>query len=157
MRRKLFARLMLAVTATVVVCCLLTSGASAAAQSDVKPCSNQTIVGDYGGASEGVLLGIPGLPPEAQFRGLTMTHFDGKGNLTWVEHTVINGVPVQPGWIAASGTYAVNPNCSGSAVINVPGNPLSPINLHFVVVKQGKEIHQVVDANAVTAVGNKVE
>jgi hypothetical protein len=29
--------------------------------------------------------------------------------------------------------------------------------LHFVVVKQGKEIRQVVDANVVTAVGNKVE
>ena len=56
-----------------------------------------------------------------------------------------------------SGTYTVNPNCTGSAVIIVPGNPLSPINLHFVVVKQGKEIHQVVDANVVTAVGDKVE
>lgn len=42
-----------------------------------------------------------------------------------------------------------NPQC--------PGNPLSPINLHFVIAKDGREIHQVVDANAVTAVGNKVD
>ena len=74
-----------------------------------------------------------------------------------MDHIVFNGVPPTQEWTPGSGTYTVNPNCTGSAVINVPGNPLSPINLHFVVVKQGKEIHQVVDANAVTAVGNKVE
>ena len=156
MRGKLFTRLMLAVTATVVVCCLLTSGASAAAQSDVKPCSNQTIVGDYGGASEGVLLGIPGLPPEAQFRGLTMTHFDGKGNLTWVEHTVINGVPVQPGWIAASGTYAVNPDCTGTAVVNTPNSPV-PLVLPFVVVRRGREIRTVLDSDAIASVFTRVK
>jgi hypothetical protein len=74
-----------------------------------------------------------------------------------VDHVVFNGVPPTEEWTPGSGTYTINPNCTGSAVINVPGNPLSPINLHFVVVRQGKEIRQVVDANAVTAVGNKVE
>jgi hypothetical protein len=156
MRRKLVARLMLAVTPAVIVCCLLTSGAFAAAQSGVDPCSNRTIVGDYGGASEGVLLGIPGLPPEAQFRGLTMTHFDGKGNLTWVEHTVINGVPVQAGWIAASGTYAVNPDCTGTAVVNTPNSPV-PLVLPFVVVRRGKEIRTVLDSDAIASVFTRVK
>jgi len=32
-----------------------------------------------------------------------------------------------------------------------------PINLHFVVVRHGTEIHQVVDASAVTAIAIKVE
>jgi hypothetical protein len=155
MRRKLFPRLMLAVT-PMIVCCLLTSGALAAAQSDVDPCSNRTIVGDYGGASEGVLLGIPGLPPEAQFRGLTMTHFDGKGNLTWVEHTVINGVPVQPGWIAASGTYAVNQDCTGTAIVNTPNSPV-PLVLPFVVVRRGKEIRTVLDSDAIASVFTRVK
>jgi hypothetical protein len=31
------------------------------------------------------------------------------------------------------------------------------VNLHFVVVRQGKEIHTVVNANAVTSVGIKIE
>jgi hypothetical protein len=31
------------------------------------------------------------------------------------------------------------------------------VNLHFVVVKRGTEIHQVVDGDAVTATGIKVE
>ena len=51
----------------------------------------------------------------------------------------------------------VNPDCTGVAVIIISGDPSSPVNLHFVVVKHGREIHQVVDANAVTAIGNKVE
>jgi hypothetical protein len=42
-------------------------------------------------------------------------------------------------------------------VINVPGNPLAPVRVQFVVVKQGKEIYQVVDGNAVTSVGTRVE
>jgi putative DNA primase/helicase len=43
------------------------------------------------------------------------------------------------------------------AVINIPGNPLAPVRVQFVVVKQGKEIYQVVDGNAVTSVGTRVE
>jgi hypothetical protein len=36
--------------------------------------------------------------------------------------------------------------------------PLNPeVKLHFVVVRHGTEIHQVVDANAVTAIGIKVK
>ncbi len=148
MRRELFARLMLAVT-PVIVCCLLTSGASAAPRSDVQPCSNHTLFGDYGFALEGTFLG-PGLP----FRGVVMQHYDGKGNLTQVDHIVVNGVPPAEEWTPGSGTYTVNPDCTGAAVINAPGNP--PINLHFVIVRQGKEIHQVVDSNAATAVGIRV-
>jgi hypothetical protein len=139
---------MLAVT-PVIVCCLLTSGASAAPRSDVQPCSNHTLFGDYGFALEGTFLG-PGLP----FRGVVMQHYDGKGNLTQVDHIVVNGVPPAEEWTPGSGTYTVNPDCTGAAVINAPGNP--PINLHFVIVRQGKEIHQVVDSNAATAVGIRV-
>jgi hypothetical protein len=85
------------------------------------------------------------------------SHYDGKGNLTQVDHVVFNGAPPMEEWTPGSGTYSVNPDCTGSAVINIPGNPLSPVNLHFMVVGQGQEIHQVVDANAVTAIGRKVD
>ena len=90
-------------------------------------------------------------------RGVALTHFDGAGTLTQVDHVVTNGMPPPVEWTSGSGPYTVNPNCTGTATINVPGNPLSPVKLHFVVVKQGKEIRTVVDANAVSSIGIKVE
>jgi hypothetical protein len=155
MTRKLISKFSLAIAPVLIAGALLTSSASSQ-ESERKPCSNRTIAGDYGSASVGVLLGIPGLPPEAEFRGLTMTHFDGKGNLSWVEHTVINGTLVQAGWIAASGTYIVDTNCTGTAVVNTPNSPV-PLVLAFVVVRRGKEIHTVLDSDAIASVFIRVQ
>ena len=147
----------------IMVCTLLASGAYATAESGDhdQQCSNRTLSGDYGFQIEGTIFSIPGvvLPPGTNLplRGLALQHYDGKGNLTQVDHIVFNGMPPAQEWTPGSGSYSVNPDCTGRAVINVPGNPLSPVNLHFVVVKDGKEIHQVVDANAVTAVGRRVD
>ena len=103
-----------------------------------------------------MLLGTPGLPPEAPFRSVGMTHFDGKRKLPWVEHTVVNGLPLDVDRTAASGTYAVNPNCTGTAVVNTPNSPV-PLNLAFVVVRQGKEIHSVLDTNAIATIFIRVD
>lgn len=144
-----------------IICGLLASPAPSMAQSENGPCSTRTLSGDYGFAIEGVIFAIPGvtLPPGTALplRGVAMTHFDGKGNLTQVDHVLVGGVPPPKEWTPGSGTYTVNPDCTGIAVINIPGNPLSPAKLHIVVVKQGKEIHTVVEANAVTSVGIKLE
>ena len=83
-----------------------------------------------------------------------MQHYDGKGNITQVDHVVVDGVPPAQERTPGNGTYIVNPDCTGVATLNSPGNP--PITLHFVIVRNGKQIHQVVDSNAVTAVGTKV-
>jgi len=144
-----------------IVCGLLVAvssmGPTARADNeDTKVCTDKNLHGDYGSASEGVLLNVPGLPPEAQFRAVTMTHFDGKGTLTWVEHTVVNGMPLQPGWTPASGTYAVNQDCTGTAVVNTPNSPV-PLHLALVVVRQAKEIHAVLDSDAISTVFNRVE
>jgi hypothetical protein len=96
MKRKSVLRLSMVAVPAMTVCGLLVAASSARVDQergtghddrDTKVCTDKTLRGDYGSASEGVLLNIPGLPPEAQFRGLTMTQFDGEGNLTWVEHT----------------------------------------------------------------------
>ena len=157
MKDKSISITLVAATRMMIFCGLLTFSTSAMAQysmaqSGDKHCSNRTLSGDYGFALEGEILG-PSLP----LRGVVMQHYDGKGALTQVDHVVVNGMPPTVEWTEGSGTYTVNPNCTGSAVINIPGNPLSPVNLHFVVVNQGREIHQVVDANTVTAVGTKVD
>ena len=113
-------------------------------------CSNRTLRGDYGFAIEGDILAGPSRIP---LRSVAMTDFDGEGNLSQVEHFVFNGVPPPLDWSPSSGTYTVNPDCTGKAQIILPGFP--PVNLHLVVVKHGREIHTVVDVNAVTSIGIK--
>jgi hypothetical protein len=130
----------------------------ALADSGIEPCSNRTLKGDYGFTIEGI-LGIPGaqLPPSLglTIRGLAMAHYDGRGNFTQVDHIVVAFAPPAEDWTPGTGTYTVNPDCTGTAVIHSGDNP--PLALHFVIVKEGKEIRQVVDENAVTAIGEKVE
>jgi hypothetical protein len=160
-KSNLISRTLMTVTPMMIFCSGLASGSSAMAQSAAaesfdRDCSNRTLRGDYGYAAEGVLLNTPGLPPEAQFRSVGLTHFNGKGKLTWVEHTVVNGIPLEGSWTAATGTYSVNPDCTGTAVINTPNSPV-PLNLFLVVVRQGTEIHTVLNSNAISTVFIKVE
>lgn len=157
MKTNSITRLLMAAMPIMFVFALMTAGSNAMAESAPAQfreghCSNRTLVGDYGFALTGEILG-PGL----LLRGVVLQRYDGKGNFTQVDHLVTSGFPPAEEWRPGSGTYSVNPDCTGVAVINVPGDPGSPVNLHFVVVRHGTEIHQVVDANAVTAVGRKVE
>lgn len=85
-----------------------------------------------------------------------VAHFDGEGNLTWVEHTVVNGTLLQLGFLEASGTYAVNPDCTGTAVVNTPNSPV-PLKFGFAVVRHGTEVHTILDSDAVSAAFIKVE
>ena len=103
MKRKSVLRMSMVAVPTMIVCGLLVAASSARVDQergtghddeDTKVCTNKTLQGDYGSAVEGVLLNIPGLPSEAQFRAVVMTHYDGKGNFTTVEHTVVNGAPL---------------------------------------------------------------
>ena len=165
MKKKSVLKMSMVTVPTIIIYGLLVAASSARVDQQrgegrddehTKACSNNTLQGDYGAAVEGVLLNIPGLPPKAQFRAVVMTHYDEKGNLTTLEHTVVNGVPLEAGWTPGSGTYTVNPNCTGTAVTNTPNSPV-PLNLAFVVVRQGKEIHEVLDANALSTVSVKVD
>jgi hypothetical protein len=161
MKRQSISRIPLMATPVMIVCGLLGASSSAWADDGNMRCTNHILLGSYGFAIEGLILTNPGapLPPGGWLpvRGVAMTNFDGKGNLTQVDHVLVSGVPPPVEWTAGSGTYSVNPDCTGTAVINVPGNPFSPVKMHFVVVRQGKEIHTVVEANAVTSVGIKIE
>jgi hypothetical protein len=160
MNNNFFSKISKVAPVTMIVCGLLASGAVVMAQSgseadnshsNTKPCSNATLSGDYGFVLEGVILG-PGFP----IRGVVMQHYDGNGHITQVDHIVTNGVPPAVPWTRGTGSYAVHSDCTGIGEIDSPSNPV-PVKLHFVVVKEGRQINQVVDANAVTAVGNKVD
>lgn len=125
---------------------------SAAASSITKGrgCSNQTVKGTWGTTIEGTILG-----PNLQFRGLALAYFDGNGHVTQVDHIVFDGVPPSQEWSPGSGTYTVNPDCTGSGVLSTPSNP-TPVQTHFIIVENGKKIIQVVDGNAVMAIANRL-
>ena len=141
--KTLISRISIVATPVMIVCGLLASGASARADSDDEQCScsNRTLSGDYGDlVSDGVLIGAPGLPQEAQFRTVGVYHFDGKGKITGLEHTVVNGTSLEPGWTANSGTYAVNSDCTGKLVLITPNSPV-PLNIFFVIVRHGTQFY----------------
>jgi len=120
-----------------------------------KNCSNRTLDGDYGFTLEG-LLAIPG--PGIQVRGVVLQHYDGNGHITQVDHVVVDGMAPPTAWRSGTGTYTVNPDCTGKATLTIPSpSPQPPLVLYFVIVRQGKEIHQVVEGNAVIATGKKVD
>jgi hypothetical protein len=141
-----------------IACCLLMSGINAMAQWEPNTlsqgsgrCSNKTLVGDYGFVIEGTILDA-----NSPIRGVVLQHYDGRGHITQVDHVVFGGYPPAQDWTPGTGTYTVNPDCTGSGVINTPSNP-APVAIHFVVIDHGRKIKQVIDANAVVAVGEKVD
>jgi len=79
-------RISMIATPLMIVCGLLVSGAFARAESQDGPCSNRTLHGDYGSAVEGLILPAPGVA--LPIRGVVMTHYDGEGNFTQVDHSV---------------------------------------------------------------------
>lgn len=157
MQTKPVSRMMLMATQLMLVFGLFAVGTIAFAQSNQAltsgnegngpRCSTRTLNGDYGFALDGTFL------PATPVRGVVMQHYDGNGNITQVDHLVIFGTPPPLEWTPGTGSYTVNPDCTGAAVLHtVTGD----VYLHFVVVNSGKQIDQVVDANAVTAVGIRV-
>jgi len=75
-----------------------------------------------------------------------------------VDHVVLGGQPPDSSeeWRPGTGTYSVNPDCTGSASVDTgPENP--PLTYHFVVVDKGRQILLVVDGSAIRGVGYRVE
>jgi hypothetical protein len=160
MQKKSISRISIVVTPLMIVCGLLLSAPLSKAESEDGSCSNRTLRGDYGFSVEGLILPGPGVA--LPVRGITMTHYDGRGNMTQVDHIVVNGVPPVEEWTFGAGTYHVNSDCTGTSSFNVPSTG-NFVNLRFVLVKQGKEIHTVVTApfngpaRTVTSAGIRVD
>ena len=153
MKHRSISKMLLLAGPMIFATCFLVIGTSAFAQSVQSEstsgnCSNRTLNGSYG-----FLLDGTNFPSGVPFRGVVMQTYDGKGGITQVDHVVFAGFPPPTEWTPGTGEYSVNSNCTGAAVLHtVTGD----VQLHFVVVNNGKQIDQVVDANAVTAVGHRV-
>ena len=121
--------------------------------SHASACSNSTIRGSYAFTIHGTIF----LPDGSTvlLDGLAKQTFDGNGNFTQVDAVASNG-NLPPGWRPGSGTYSVNPDCTGTQTIVIPGNP--DVHLQFIVAQSGNTIHQVVidPGVAATAEGERV-
>jgi hypothetical protein len=116
-------------------------------------CSLHTLNGCYGSTITGTLLPNPG-PFAGPVAGVVLTNYDGRGGFTQIDTVTIGGVLVAAGR-NSTGTYTVNPDCTGTATINFPDQP--PLQLTFVLDDGGREIRAVVTnpALATTSIGRK--
>jgi hypothetical protein len=128
--------------ATALALWMMTSPTQAAAGN----CSNWTIKGTYAFTLRGQVL-LPDGSSIIILDGLARQTFDGRGNFTQVDAVASNGV-MTPGWRAGSGTYSVNPDCTGIQTISVPGQP--DLHLQIIVSEFGNKIRQVVTDLGVT-------
>ena len=110
------------------------------AVSSLQPrCSNRTLRGSYAFNIEGTILAGPN---RLLLRGLAMTEFDGDGNLSQVDFTTINGAAASTEWRSGSGTYELNPDCTGTMeIIQTDGSPT--LRLRLVVADHGRTIHNM--------------
>jgi hypothetical protein len=131
--------------AAMLVATTLTTGAAWAESPHTSHfCKNSLIRGSYGFTLEGAKLGgPPGSPVGAQV-GVALTEFDGQGKLSQIDAVTVNGILVSDfTHPAASGTYHVNSDCTGTFTIDfTDGRP--PVNASFVIVGGGYEIDTVV-------------
>lgn len=118
-------------------------------QSTASGCNNKLIAGNFGFTVQGTKLAGPG--PIGPQVGVAMARFDGKGKFTQVDTVTIDGEVVSDfTHTPATGTYSVNPDCTGSFTIDfTDGRP--PVVANFVVVQNGNEIDTVV----ISAGGNQ--
>jgi hypothetical protein len=114
-------------------------------------CSNRTLRGDYAFVIDGTILTAPS---PLLLRGVAMTHFDGNGNLSQVDFVTLNGVAGGADWRPATGTYEIDPDCTGKAQIIPVGAP--PLNLRLVVGDRGRQLWTVVIGNATGSTGTRV-
>ncbi len=122
-------------------------------------CSVRTLHGIYGGVF--TLLAFPGPPPASPqpitsflpVNALEVGNWDGAGNFQSTITGSIGGQPAQTG--SDTGTYTVNPNCTGSLAITscIPGLGCVPLTFDFIVFHEGKEIRFIeTDGSGVAAI-----
>lgn len=127
-------------------------GSTAAAQGQAS-CSDQWLRGAYAFTIDGSILSGPA---PVLLRGVAMTQFDGAGHLTQMDFVTANGTPMAADWRAATGSYQVNPDCTGSAeIFPVDGSPA--LRLRLVVFDRGNQVRTVVVGNASGSLGVRAQ
>jgi hypothetical protein len=122
----------IAKTFTIAAVTALALGIAPTAKADDKGCSNATLRGTFAHRASGFVTAPPVMA--GPFAGVGTDTFDGKGGITGTATLSINGniVPV-----TETGTYKVNPDCTGTYTI--PG----VTTLFFVITDSGNEIQGI--------------
>ena len=107
-----------------IFCILIAVGLAPSLLAD-EQCTLRSVAGDFGYTVTGTRLPVG---PAASVGTLTLDRF---GNLMGVQTLSLNGTVVQGEVL--TGTYTVNPDCTGSSVI-VVSNTLFPRTSHLNVV-----------------------
>jgi len=117
---------------------LLTFLAGALQAQQLGTCTEHSIRGSYGYTFTAARPNpVPGAP-NVEGRGVGIRIFDGQGNFTQVDSIKAVNSPAlldQPGF----GTYKINPDCTGTAFLTVPGVP-GAAEFRLVVVNNWREI-----------------
>ena len=113
--------------------------ASSAVTAQASSCNNYTIRGTYAYTIHGQVFVPNG--PILLIDGLARTTFDGEGNLTELDAVAANG-NVAPGWVLNTGTYSVNPDCTGTITVTNANQP--QIHLQMIIAQSGNTIHEMV-------------
>ncbi len=155
-------RMAFAASGLLIAGCVVLLGAPANAQSERSRdagsssearCSNRTLRGSYAFNIDGTILAGPN---RLLLRGLAMTKFDGRGNLSQVDFTTINGASAGTDWRSGWGSYEVNSDCTGTMeVIQSDGSPT--LRLRLVIADHGRTIYNIVEGNSTGATGTKVD
>jgi hypothetical protein len=111
-------------------------------------CSTNTLQGEYGFTVHGRILSPDGTTTTSLIDGVGKAMFDGTGNLTQEESTVLNGVRVGGPANASgfstgeTGTYTVDADCTGLITLDLgPGGTRTG---SFVITRRGQAIHGIV-------------
>jgi hypothetical protein len=108
-------------------------------------CTNHSLRGAYGFASDGQAFGPAGTEI-ADIAAAGRIVFDGHGNLTGRETESLNGVITMP---SLSGTYTVLPDCTGTATVHNG----QTAHLRFMLVEGGQEVNVIGTDRGVVAAG----
>jgi hypothetical protein len=117
---------------------ILALAASSTLTAHASGCTNRTIKGDWVNSLHGLIF----LPDGTSLvlTGVTKTTYDGLGNLTALDASGVNG-NVPAGWRTGTGSYNVNPDCTGTETISFPGQP--DIHVQFALAQSGNKLHFV--------------
>ena len=117
-------------------------------------CNNATIRGTYAYTIHGQVFIQNG--PTLFINGLARSTFDGEGNITELDAIAVNG-NMAPGWAYNTGTYSVNPNCTGTITVTNGTQPL--VHLQFVIGQSGNTMHEMTTdpGFATTAEGERIK
>lgn len=102
-------------------------------------CSNATLSGNYAFLAPGFI--IPrGKANEVPFAAEGVVAFDGDGNVSSSGFTAVSGgVIFTPQ--SGTGTYTVNPDCTGS--ISFTGGDAAGLNLNLAIIGGGSELFAI--------------